>query len=302
MKFSIVTPSYNQPDWLDLCLRSVADQRQEAPECAVEHLVQDGGSADIARVRPRAEPGYALQIFSEPDSGMYDAINRGFRRASGDICAYLNCDEQYLPGALGTVAQYFTSHPEVDVVFADAVVTDENGHYLCSRLAQTPFRDQLWFRMPVLSCATFVRRRALEEHRLFLDTSRKIAADVFWVMAMQNAGLKMSTLRFFTSIFTETSENLGLGGKADAEFLDIRGMMPAHVRRLLPWYLLFHRVRSVVSGVYFQKPFEYALYTRKDPHNRERHHVAQPTQIWKSRLDVDRQALAAETRRTAPKN
>ncbi len=234
---------------------------------------------------------YSLKIFSEPDTGMYDAINRGLKKATGDICAYLNCDEQYLPGALAAVAECFQRNPDVDVLFGDAVIVDENGAYLCSRVAQTPFPGQLWFRMPVLSCATFIRRSAIEKHGLFLDSGRKIAADVFWIMAMQSARLKMRTLRKLTSVFTETSVNLGVGGKADEEFLDIRRLMPGHIRRFLPAYLLYHRARSVVSGVYFQKPFRYALYTHSSPGTRIAHDVAKPTQIWHSRLNIDKEAL-----------
>ena len=316
MLFSVITPSFNQLDWLRLCIRSVADQAAEKREegrlkaeiisgLEIEHIVQDGGTAGlkgssadeyISSFTLPISRFHSLSVFTEPDSGMYDAINRGFRRATGDICAYLNCDEQYLPGALDAVARYFTAHPDVDVVFADAVVVDENGGYLCSRLAQTPFRDQLWFRMPVLSCATFIRRSAIERHGLYLDATRKIAADVFWVMAMQKAGLKMRTLRTFTSVFTETSQNLGVGGKADEEFLDIQRMMPAHVKRLLPLYLLYHRVRSVCAGVYFQKPFSYALFTQANPDLRVTHQVDQPTQVWKSRLHIDREALAAQSK------
>ena len=59
-----------------------------------------------------------VKAFIEKDSGMYDAVNRGYRRASGDILAYLNCDEQYLPGALKTVREFFETHPQVEVLLA----------------------------------------------------------------------------------------------------------------------------------------------------------------------------------------
>ena len=58
---------------------------------------------------------------------MYDAINRGWRRAKGEILAYLNCDEQYLPGGLSAVEEFFRRRPQTDVVFADTVVVDLQG-------------------------------------------------------------------------------------------------------------------------------------------------------------------------------
>ena len=266
--------------------------KSNLPPLAVEHIVQDAGSDDGTL---DWLPGDArVQAFVEKDSGMYDAVNRGMRRARGEWCAYLNADEQYLPGALARVAAFFDTHPEVDVVFADAVVTDARGEYICQRKAQVPFRDQLWFRMPVLTCAMFMRRRVFAGHGIFFDTTKKVAGDVMFVMELQKRGLKMAVLREFTSIFTETEGNLGVGGKADEEFLDIRAQMPVHVKKLLPLYLLYHRVRSVLSGIYQQAPFAYDCYTLASPGRRIRHEVAQPTQIWKGRTEIDKAALERE--------
>src|SRR5258706_14763161 len=99
VRISIVTPSYRNSNWLKLCIASVADQGGD-----VEHIVQDAGSDDGTldwllhdkRVTPVVEK----------DQGMYDAINRGLKRSRGEILAYLNCDEQYLPGALQAVRDF----------------------------------------------------------------------------------------------------------------------------------------------------------------------------------------------------
>ena len=96
MKFSIVTPSFRNSNWLKLCIASVADQQG----VEVEHIVQDSCSDDgTQNWLPNDK---RVKAFIEKDSGMYDAVNRGYRRATGDILAYLNCDEEYLPGALKT--------------------------------------------------------------------------------------------------------------------------------------------------------------------------------------------------------
>ena len=95
MKFSIVTPSFRNSRWLKLCIASVADQQG----VEFEHIVQDSCSDDGTQDwLPRDR---RVKAFIEKDSGMYDAVNRGYRRAQGDILAYLNCDEQYLPGTAG---------------------------------------------------------------------------------------------------------------------------------------------------------------------------------------------------------
>src|SRR5438445_797489 len=110
MKFTIVTPSFRNSDWLKLCIASVADQGVD-----LEHIVQDSCSDDATKDWLPKET--RVKAFIEKDTGMYDAVNRGFRRAGGDILAYLNCDEQYLPGALKRVGDFFATHPEVEVVF-----------------------------------------------------------------------------------------------------------------------------------------------------------------------------------------
>ena len=295
MTFSIVTPCFRANTWLPLCIQSVADQRNaeklkgRKTEINIEHIVQDAGSDD--GTLDWLPNDSRVTTYVEKDNGMYDAINRGMKRISGELCAYLNADEQYLPGALEKVAAFFAAHPGVDVVFADAVIVDAKGEYICHRKAQVPFRDQLWFRMPVLTCAMFLRSEVFSRHQIFFDTTKKVAGDVFFVMEMQKRGLKMAVLREFTSIFTETEGNLGVGGKADEEFLDIQRQMPRHVKKLLPLYLLYHRVRSVLSGIYRQEPFDYFCYTQTSPDQLVKHHVTQPTQIWKGRTEIDKQAL-----------
>src|SRR6266446_1461447 len=132
MKISIVTPSFRSSQWLRLCVASVADQ--EGVE--LEHIVQDSCSDD--GTQDWLPKDARVKAFIEKDQGMYDAVNRGFRRASGDLLAYLNCDEQYLPGALKAVHEYFARHPSVEVVVSDTLATDAQGDYICSRLSLVP--------------------------------------------------------------------------------------------------------------------------------------------------------------------
>src|SRR3954471_24052752 len=110
MQFSIVTPSFRQLGWLKRCVRSIGDQQG----VEVEHIIQDAGTGPEldAWVTKHSK----AQLHVEKDSGMYDAINRGLSRASGDILAFLNCDEQYLPGTLEAVGKVFEAHPEIDFV------------------------------------------------------------------------------------------------------------------------------------------------------------------------------------------
>ena len=173
LRFSIITPSYRSSQWLRLCIASVADQQ----DVQCEHIVQDACSDDGTQEwLPRDS---RVKAFIEPDQGMYDAINRGFERATGEILAYLNCDEQYLPGALKQVHDYFGAHPQVDAVVSDTVVTDRQGNYICHRYSLVPRRNQIWVRFPVLSCALFVRRRVIKDMGIRFDTQWRDLGDFF---------------------------------------------------------------------------------------------------------------------------
>jgi glycosyltransferase involved in cell wall biosynthesis len=106
MNFSIITPSFRNSAWLKLCIASVADQQGVELEHIVQDSCSDDGTGDWLPNDPR------VKAFIEKDAGMYDAVNRGYRRATGDILAYLNCDEQYLPGALAAVKSFFEATRE----------------------------------------------------------------------------------------------------------------------------------------------------------------------------------------------
>ena len=92
--FSIVTPTLNRRELLEWTLRSI--RGQSYPD--LEHVVVDGGSTDgTLALLAEFEGTYPLRWISEPDGGMYNAINKGLRMASGDILAYLNSDDLYFP-------------------------------------------------------------------------------------------------------------------------------------------------------------------------------------------------------------
>jgi glycosyltransferase involved in cell wall biosynthesis len=148
---------------------------------------------------------------------MYDAVNRGFKRARGEILAYLNCDEQYLPGALAAVDRYFNEHPEIDVVFADAVVVKSDGEYICHRYALRPVLAYTWLRFSVLTCSMFLRRKVIDEQQLFFDTQWRDLGDIYWVEEVLKRGIPNGILRHMTSVFTDTGENMNLSANATRE-------------------------------------------------------------------------------------
>ena len=278
MKFSIVTPSFRHSEWLKLCIASVADQQG----VEVEHLVQDAGSDDGTQDWLPRDP--RVKAFIEKDQGMYDAINRGYRRATGDILAYLNCDEQYLPGALAAVQKYFEANPGVEVLLAGTVVTDGGGKYICHRHSLLPKPQHIWFRFPVLTSSIFIRRRVIHERGIFFDTQWRDLGDLHWVRALIKNRVPMAVSNEFTSVFADTGENMNLKPNAIRESQEKEKMIPAWVRWLKPLWIASHRLRRVLHGHFNLKPTRYAIYTKASPDRRVTFDVPKPTAIWRNRM------------------
>ncbi len=300
-KFSIITPSFRQLDWLKLCAASIADQQG----VEVEHIVQDAGTEGIADCGLRiaesagaecctpvtgealraAKPGYTLRVVSEKDNGMYDAVNRGLRRASGEILAYLNCDEQYLPGALAGVADFFEAHPNVDVVFGNVVVVNESGQYLCSREVLLPKLYHAWVcTLGVFTAATFFRRNVIDRHGVFFPDDWRVIGDALWVIELLRKKMPMAVLGGFTTAFTETGANLGTHSSAKSELKRLQSSAPAWVLRMRLFWIAQHRLRRLLNGLYWPASMEYSIFSRTSPARRQAFVVDKPTAIWRQRL------------------
>ena len=140
MKFSIVTPVYNGEKYIAETIESILSQEGDFE---VEYIIQDGGSADgtLTIVKSYDEKlnsssypikcnGITFKWFSEKDSGMYDAVEKGFAKAKGDIFAYLNADDRYLPSAFATVTDIFKTYHEIEWVKGINKSCDEHGTIL----------------------------------------------------------------------------------------------------------------------------------------------------------------------------
>jgi len=277
MRFTIVTPSFRQSQWLRLCVASIADQRGVEVEHIVQDACSDDGTADWLPKDPR------VKAFIEKDRGMYDAVNRGFQRGSGDLLAYLNCDEQYLPGALQRVADYFERHPETDVVFGDVIVTDSAGEYLCSRYALVPRRSSMWVRFPILTCSLFIRRRVIHEKKILFDTQWRDLGDFFWVKEMVDQGLRLAVLPELTSTFADTGENMNLKPNAIREKQIHWSRAPRWVKLMKIPFVLSYRLRLTLRPPWRVAPFDYSIYTMTSPERRVNLRAAHPTSFWKGR-------------------
>jgi glycosyltransferase involved in cell wall biosynthesis len=278
VQFSIVTPSFRNSKWLKLCIASVADQAG----VQVEHIVQDACSDD--GTQDWLPQDKRVKAFIEKDAGMYDAVNRGYRRAQGDILAYLNCDEQYLPGGLRAVHDFFEQHPDIEVALAGTIVVDSLGKYVCHRHSLVPRQNHIWHRFPILTSSVFIRRKVVQERGIFFDTRWRDLGDIHWVRALMQQNVPMGVCDEFTSVFADTGENMNLKPNAIREKAETRLMMPVLARWLKPLWIIQHRMRRLSAGHFSLKPTSYSIYTLASPDKRVTFDVAKPTAVWWNRL------------------
>jgi len=156
--FTVVTPSLNQGQFLERTIRSVIDQG--CPN--LEYFVMDAGSTDcsvdiIKRYADRID-----YWVSEPDGGQSAAINAGWSRGSGEVVAWLNSDDYYLPGSLAAVAAYLQAHQDVMVVYGRGEVVDRQGEVLDQLGEPYSRRTMIMSHNVIPQPAAFIRREALD--------------------------------------------------------------------------------------------------------------------------------------------
>src|SRR3989442_14278812 len=125
-KISVVTPSYNQGSYLEKTILSVLNQ--EYPN--IEYIVIDGGSTDNSLDIIKKYEKYLKYWVSEQDRGQSHAINKGLSHATGDLLAWLNSDDYYMPRALRTFATMAITNPEASAFVGTGRVIDETGNIL----------------------------------------------------------------------------------------------------------------------------------------------------------------------------
>jgi glycosyltransferase involved in cell wall biosynthesis len=172
---TIVTPSFNQGRFLCATIESVLNQDYSP----VEYLIFDGGSEDRT-IEILQKYGDRLFWVSEKDRGQSHAINKGWMRARGEILAWLNSDDVYLPGAISKAVSFLQNHPEIDAMYGEGYHIDEEGRVI-ERYPTEPF-DHERLREICFICqpTVFIRKRVLERVG-YLDENLRYCMDYdFW--------------------------------------------------------------------------------------------------------------------------
>ena len=220
LAISVISPSFNQADFFDDCLRSVKDQTYSA----IEHLIFDPGSKDKSREIARSYSHATL--IAEPDDGQSDAINKGFRRAKGDIIAWINSDDAYFDNEVfETVVESFMSAEAPDIVYGRAVYLDKYGEKLRDCFINknpSSFPWRLQSQVGISQPALFMRRSVIEKVGE-LRPDRHFCMDYEYWIRCTKANLKFTFIdkNFAASRYYTDNKTYGQRGKSYQEICEM---------------------------------------------------------------------------------
>jgi len=189
-KISVITPSYNQGQFIEETIISVIGQKY--PE--LEYIIIDGGSTDNSTAIIRKYERDLAYWISEKDSGQSEALNKGFKKASGDIVCWINSDDLLLPGSLKIVAEYFWKHPDVMFINGNTLRIDPQSKILFNNYI---LRQNSWFaRQGIfnMSQPAMFWRRELFNKTGYINESFHAMMDLEFLIRIFESGVKIGQI------------------------------------------------------------------------------------------------------------
>ena len=176
MNCSIITPSYNQGQFIEQTIDSVLSQGI----ATLEYIIIDGGSTDET-LSILEKYQNQIDFISEKDGGQADALNKGFKKAAGDIIGWLNSDDIYYPETLSYVLDFFESHSSIDILYGGAYHIDAKNKIINQYPTEAWNLKKLMQRCYISQPAVFFRR-AVFDRAGFLDRQLQYCMDYeFWL-------------------------------------------------------------------------------------------------------------------------
>lgn len=218
LKFSIITPSYNQGQYLEQTIQSVLDQNYPN----LEYIIMDGGSTDNSVEIIKKYESQLAYWQSEPDDGQADAINRGFKMATGDVLAWLNSDDYYTPGTLHQVAELLTSD-DLKIVFGECdLYHEKSGKIRPSKVFENAKSHNIELSDYLIQPSSFWTKKTFEEVGE-LDIKLCYTFDWEWFIRAKRMGVKFQPVDKIWSVYRYHDQHkTGTGGdKREEELAEI---------------------------------------------------------------------------------
>lgn len=245
MKISIITPSYNQGCFIKQTIDSVLSQNY--PD--LEYIICDGKSTDET-VSILKSYGNKITWISEKDNGQTDAINKGLRMATGDIVAYINSDDYYLPGTFEKIVQFFKKNSKAQWVTGDYQIINEKGKQIQQLvvlykrfLRLFPTKNMLFFTNVIAQPSTFWRRSLLKKTGLFNESLRYVMDYDFWLRNIKH--FPLSVIYSPLSVFRIHSLSKG-GSQYQKQFNEELKVLELHTGKTFVYYLHAFSNRIIV--------------------------------------------------------
>jgi carbamoyltransferase len=243
----IVTPSFNQSLYIGRTIDSVMSQNY----LNLKYIIQDNSSFDGTHSILNQYEFDNLQINIEKDNGQSHAINLGFTKGDGEIMAWLNSDDILLPGALNTVSKFFQSHPDVDVIYGNRILIDENDCMIGEWRLPEHCDDVIEWADFIPQETLFWRRRIWERAGGFVDESFNFAMDWDLLLRFRACGAKFVHIPLFLGAFRIHSSQKTLS-QIQSQGIDemsrirkmVHGFCPSEnlVAKKIKPYILKHRI------------------------------------------------------------
>lgn len=248
---SIVTPAFAHGNFIETTIKSVLEQ--EYP--ALEYVVKDGGSTDNTIDILKKYDSQLTYWESTKDTGQSQAINIGFAHTHGEIMAYLNSDDLLLPGTLHYVADYFQKHPEVDVIYGQRILINENDDEI-GRWILPPHQNEILKWADYVPQETLFWRRSIwEKTGGKIDESFQFAMDWDLLLRFLDASANFVRLPRFLGAFRahvnqKSSTEISVIGQKEMNFIrkryhkkDIHMKdIKKHIAPYLRYHTLLHKL------------------------------------------------------------
>lgn len=262
MKISIITPSFNQADYVSTCLASVSGQIY----ANIEHIVVDGGSTDrtIELLKEFKQKDSRLIYSSAPDEGQGDAVNKGFLNATGDIIAWINSDDYYFDESVFEhVVGLFKSNPDIDIIYGGMAYVDSCDKLHHVRIPPKYNYDLLTRIAYIGNTNAFYRRKVIERH--LLDKNYHFVIDHEFMLRITKDFKALRTQKVLACFRVHSNAKTQVMSKKSKDIERIRRNEYHGIRTNLYYRILLYRDRIIYRLRNLYNDYKYLSAVKENP-------------------------------------